>query len=479
MKDRLNNIFSDSECISEETMYAYIENKLTSQERRIVEVHLASCELCSDALEGLSLVRDKEKIRRIVSDINEKITAKNIAIKPKSFWINYRYSIAAALAFLIISGGAYIMITNNKEATDQKVFAEKFKPFPNEVTKEKEGDGAAAAPDVDKGPEAQTGKDVSKGLIANGEQKERNLNDLEETTTPVFTSSQKAIGGQNDRYTVDGKQGGKFRNNDSSIVNAEITSKALGAGDVSQRTLVTTPSVMTDSVSVTISGDQMNQVQDYSAAEKSVYKNADIVSIGATKSDKQEKSKTKSTPAKEATGGSANQTMAFNNAKSFKKGDANKSQSTALPAPNMSSNGVFNFSDNNNNIQGAKSNSTQYYVDNRTSLDTAMKKYEDKDYGGAVNSYEEILVKDPDNYDALFYSGVSYLSLDKPGKAIVSLNKVLKIKDGKYYEAAQWYKALALIKLNDDKEAKKLLQDIISNGKTYKSQANDTFNQLK
>src|ERR1035438_6361935 len=115
MKVKLDNIFSDSECISEETMFAYIENKLTPMERRVVEVHLASCELCSDALEGLSLVKDKDKIRRIVADINEKIMAMNVVIKPKSFWMNYRFSIAATLAFLVLSGGAYIMITDRKK----------------------------------------------------------------------------------------------------------------------------------------------------------------------------------------------------------------------------------------------------------------------------------------------------------------------------------------------------------------------------
>ena len=483
MKDKWNNIFSDSECISEETMYAYMENRLTSQERRIVEVHLASCELCSDALEGLSLVRDKDKIRKIVSDINEKITAKNIGIKPKSFWMNYRFSIAAALAFLVISIGAYFMITTNNEKTDQKIFAEKFKPFPNEVTKEKDERNVTAAPDGDKAPDAQGGKDIAMGgkdgkIEKNGQ----HLDNLEETEKNIITiPAQKGTSLERDRWINGTGNTGKYRDGDTTVLRSEITSRQLSDADVVSNGLTINQTIATDSISV-VSGDQITVGKSAELQYKTVLKNNDFAVAGGSKNDKQDVSKKKGTPAKAYGGVEQNKDIV--NAAPQDKKSSSKVQTTNLPAPNMAINGVMN-NDNNNvngnivNAQGAKSNSGYFAVDNRSGLDTAMKKYEEKDYGGAITSYDGVLASDSNNYDALFYSGVSYLSLDKPDKAIVDLDKVLKMKDGKYYEAAQWYKALALIKQNDDKEAKKLLREIISNGGTYKSQANDTFNQLK
>src|SRR5665213_59090 len=483
MKDKLNNIFSDSECISEETMVAYIENKLTSQERRIVELHLASCELCSDALEGLSLVKDKDKIRKIVSDINEKITAKNLAVKPKSFWMNYRYSIAAALAFLIISGGAYIMITNNQDK-DQKIFAEKFTPYPAEKAKEKDEGITTAATGEDKGPEVPDGKDVSKSNVGLAENQTRHIDDLEETDKSSLleqlqnkpaagqadAANRTIVVGKNDRWFNNGTIDGQYRKADSTSVQSEIAEKTLRNGDGVVNGVVTAVP-MTDSVSI-VSGDQVQLQQSISSQDISGYKNVDNVTlVGGTKVDKERKVKAKGTPAKVNTGIEQKESFAYNSP-SGKKSENKKSESTALPAPNISTNGVVN----NENLAGARGNTQSYTIDNRSSLDTAMKKYDEKDYGGAIISYEKVLDIDANNYEALFYSGVSYLSLNKPDKAIADLDKVLKKKDGQYYEAAQWYKALALIKLNDDKGAKKLLKEIISNGGTYKSQANDTFN---
>lgn len=510
MKDKLDNIFSDSECISEETMYAYMENKLTAQERRIVEVHLASCELCSDALEGLSLVRDKDKIRRIVADINEKILANNGVVKPKSFWMNYRFSIAAALAFLVISIGAYFMITNNSEKTDQKIFAEKFKPFPNEVTKQEkdEGNTGAASGGEDKGPQAPdapVGKDVPvKGKVALAERNLQNIDKLEESEKSNMLEQlnknvigqgdpppkQPIVVGKSDRWFNNDTKDGKYSRTDSSVLRSEITTTDVSGASVLSQGVAVTNTVMADSISV-VAGDQIQISHEKSAdiLYKADLKNGEYVAGGTTKNDKQkDESKKKSTPAKVNTGIDADKGIAFSSPKGTttdNKHENNRVQTTILPAPNMSQNGIIN-NDNNNitngNVgatQGGKSNSGYYVVDNKAGLDTGMKKYEEKDYGGAISSYDGVLASDPNNYDALFYSGVSYLSLNKPDKAIVALDKVLKVKDGKYYEAAQWYKALALIKQNDDKGAKKILREIISNGGTYKNQANDTYNKLK
>ncbi|MCW3466887.1 anti-sigma factor family protein [Chitinophaga nivalis] len=62
MNEHFNDIFVTTGCPSQQQLLDYVQGKLTAEEQHEVEMHLADCELCSDALEGLASIRDKEKI---------------------------------------------------------------------------------------------------------------------------------------------------------------------------------------------------------------------------------------------------------------------------------------------------------------------------------------------------------------------------------------------------------------------------------
>jgi tetratricopeptide (TPR) repeat protein len=112
--------------------------------------------------------------------------------------------------------------------------------------------------------------------------------------------------------------------------------------------------------------------------------------------------------------------------------------------------------------------------------DLAMRKYEEKDFSGALADFERTLAKDPDNYNALFYSAVSYLSTGQTDKAIINLNKVLLKKDGALYDAAQWYLSLAYIKNKDTKNARKNLVELQKNSNSrYQKQADETLKAIE
>jgi predicted Zn-dependent protease len=117
-------------------------------------------------------------------------------------------------------------------------------------------------------------------------------------------------------------------------------------------------------------------------------------------------------------------------------------------------------------------------ADKSPSMDSAMKKYNDKDYANAVALFNQILVNETSNYNAHYYAGLSYFSMDKSDSAILNFDFVLKIKNGEFYEASQWYKALALIKQNKLKSAKKLLNEIVTKGGSYKVQAQNKLEEL-
>jgi hypothetical protein len=57
----INNIFKASACLTEAELKAYISQKLEGEELHRVECHLLDCELCSDAVEGLSTSTDVDR----------------------------------------------------------------------------------------------------------------------------------------------------------------------------------------------------------------------------------------------------------------------------------------------------------------------------------------------------------------------------------------------------------------------------------
>jgi Putative zinc-finger len=62
MNEHFNDIFVTTGCPTQQQLLDYVQGKLTAEEQHEVEMHLSDCELCSDALEGLSAIKDKEKI---------------------------------------------------------------------------------------------------------------------------------------------------------------------------------------------------------------------------------------------------------------------------------------------------------------------------------------------------------------------------------------------------------------------------------
>jgi hypothetical protein len=122
MSDSLKYKIFDSEgCISEKTMYDYIDGKLAPKEQHLVEKHLLDCDMCSDALEGLQLKHDRGKIEVINSEIRKRVATDRKKIVP--FKYTTIVSIAAGLALLVI--GVFLFNSIKKEDLQQPELAEK------------------------------------------------------------------------------------------------------------------------------------------------------------------------------------------------------------------------------------------------------------------------------------------------------------------------------------------------------------------
>jgi len=58
--ERILRILETSACLRQSQLLAYINGSLFPEELRVVELHLSECDLCTDALEGLSSITEKE-----------------------------------------------------------------------------------------------------------------------------------------------------------------------------------------------------------------------------------------------------------------------------------------------------------------------------------------------------------------------------------------------------------------------------------
>ena len=81
MHDKINISFHSSDCPEESQLRAYQNGQLLKSEIRVIEEHLVDCEMCSDYLEGLSLLTGSDELDKeaaiIISKINSGTSKKN------------------------------------------------------------------------------------------------------------------------------------------------------------------------------------------------------------------------------------------------------------------------------------------------------------------------------------------------------------------------------------------------------------------
>ncbi|HCT30917.1 MAG TPA: hypothetical protein DIW31_09320 [Bacteroidales bacterium] len=102
MKDANNISNRSDDCISTDVLVKYVKGELSGYEKNMVERHIASCEICSDELEGLSLLKKPERIDEITLDLHRKVDA--ILHKPYKEIPYLRLNIQVAATVLILIG---------------------------------------------------------------------------------------------------------------------------------------------------------------------------------------------------------------------------------------------------------------------------------------------------------------------------------------------------------------------------------------
>jgi hypothetical protein len=106
-------------------------------------------------------------------------------------------------------------------------------------------------------------------------------------------------------------------------------------------------------------------------------------------------------------------------------------------------------------------------------LREALQSFNEGRYGRSISKFDLLLKSNAQDVNALFYTGVSYVRLEMPDKAIPYLDRVLAETNNVFHEEALWYKALALHNLGDREGSVKLFKQIASQPGYYQTKAKE------
>jgi len=144
-------------CLTFKQMLGYAENKLSPKGRAEIDRHLASCEFCSEALEGFAAFPEKAKLPAMVESLNEQIEARyaaeaepevrlSLADRLQSVVDSLRHGLETVidtlatprpnlrLAYVVASVflvGIVSVLYLGKDQPNEKLFAEYYQTYPN------------------------------------------------------------------------------------------------------------------------------------------------------------------------------------------------------------------------------------------------------------------------------------------------------------------------------------------------------------
>ncbi len=108
-------------------------------------------------------------------------------------------------------------------------------------------------------------------------------------------------------------------------------------------------------------------------------------------------------------------------------------------------------------------------------LHIGMQLLENKDFSAALNEFNKL----PNSVTANYYSGVANMELDHTDLAVIKFDYVIDDYLNLFYDQAQWYKGLCLVKLQKKDEAIDLFSQIAKTDSYFKLKAKQIVADLK
>ena len=108
-----------------------------------------------------------------------------------------------------------------------------------------------------------------------------------------------------------------------------------------------------------------------------------------------------------------------------------------------------------------------------------MKQFNAKNYTKAIVSLNNVVAKEPTNFQAKYYLGMSYMQAGKFIEAIKQFDVIMFNNNQDWYDDARYEKALAHLKIDDQSTAKNLFEQIVSENGKYKTDAQQQLEAME
>jgi predicted anti-sigma-YlaC factor YlaD len=102
MSEELIHIFDEGKCLTQQQLLDYLNDNMSAAEKHYVEEHLSGCEFCSEALEGLTNIENKERIPLIVQQIRNQMRRELKSHQYKHKKNKYYITLSAIVLFILI-----------------------------------------------------------------------------------------------------------------------------------------------------------------------------------------------------------------------------------------------------------------------------------------------------------------------------------------------------------------------------------------
>ena len=95
-------------CLSYEKMVNFLDKQLSPLERAKVEEHIKECDLCSEALDGLRMIENREHALETVKGLKQDITMRLSKVHKRN--VQIRRYLSWAASFLVVAIASFIFI---------------------------------------------------------------------------------------------------------------------------------------------------------------------------------------------------------------------------------------------------------------------------------------------------------------------------------------------------------------------------------
>ncbi len=117
-------MFNHGSCLTPSEIEQYVSGSLNEKEKRSVELHIADCMLCSDAIEGFALLSDKNNLPFIVAELNKNVDNKIKKMSPAQAPIIKIFGkrfLSIAASFVLLLGMGFVIKFYLDNSADEKI----------------------------------------------------------------------------------------------------------------------------------------------------------------------------------------------------------------------------------------------------------------------------------------------------------------------------------------------------------------------